>query len=824
MATQKSVRDKLLSVFLDDLNDSGTERVKGGELSFGKNEIIHMIKGFAVGIVSAIFGLSPGVFSCYPFGIALLSASDKYIPYCAGGLLISSLFSGAYAFCQLAVYVIILLLRFAVCKLSAQKGISDGTKNKKSFILGKIFTPSFQSVQMFCEPVIIRCTVAAFAAFVFGMYRLIAGGFLYYDLFGLCAGFIISPVSALSLIGIFTKEEKYLRYRSLSAGALIFIFVFCLRGTDLFGFNPAYMAAVIVTLYAASKSGAMKGSAVGIVMGLASATGIWGDFFVYSLGGSSFLIAVIGITFGYLWKLSGAAAVFVSCVASITAGTAIDGYGVMPRLIPDILTAYAIFLPLVKFGLFPKLDILDEDKTDSFLTEVAISRRRQKDERDSTRTLSDAFQRLSETVYLLSDHTKRPGVIDIKQICIDAFDEYCAKCSLTGICWERECTSTLDAQSKLISTLHKGGRLSDADMPDFLKKRCRSYSQIIDKINHKTAKHIENLIKGDKTEAFALDYDAISKLLSHRIAEKECEYKVDKDLTERLKTTLTYSGMTGVQAVCFGKRKKQIFVNGIDICTVKLGANDLRTSIENTIGTKMTQPEYKVEDGVVSMQMCSSRRFKIEGAKASGKKKNEKDNGDSMSMFENREDYYYALVSDGMGSGRDAAVTSKICAYFIEQMLAGGNSKAITIEMLNGFIRGRGIECSATIDLVEIDLITGEASFVKSGAAPSFILRGGNLYKLQSRTAPIGIMKNPDAEKIKFDLELGDVIVMISDGIASSLEDGIWLTNLLTYEWNDNLSLMADKIIENALYSSERSDDMSVCLLRVGEFSEEYSA
>ena len=78
-------------------------------------------------------------------------------------------------------------------------------------------------------------------------------------------------------------------------------------------------------------------------------------------------------------------------------------------------------------------------------------------------------------------------------------------------------------------------------------------------------------------------------------------------------------------------------------------------------------------------------------------------------------------------------------------------------------------------------------------------------------------MRSIDAEKIKFELMPGDVIVMISDGVAQSLEDGIWLANLLTYEWEDDLSRMAEKILDNAALCNKRSDDMTVALVKVSE-------
>ena len=219
--------------------------------------------------------------------------------------------------------------------------------------------------------------------------------------------------------------------------------------------------------------------------------------------------------------------------------------------------------------------------------------------------------------------------------------------------------------------------------------------------------------------------------------------------------------------------------------------------------------------------MSSRRRYSAEYARASNVKESESANGDTATCFETKEDYFYALISDGMGSGREAAVTSKLCGVFCEQLLTGGNGKAITLEMLNGFMRSRREECSATVDLAEIDLMTGHAAFVKSGAAPSYVLRKGSLYKLQSKTVPIGIMPALDAEQIKFELEAGDVIILLSDGVAQSLEDGVWLANLITYEWEDNLDIMAEKIVDNAALNNKRCDDMTALLVRVSNYEEE---
>ena len=120
-----------------------------------------------------------------------------------------------------------------------------------------------------------------------------------------------------------------------------------------------------------------------------------------------------------------------------------------------------------------------------------------------------------------------------------------------------------------------------------------------------------------------------------------------------------------------------------------------------------------------------------------------------------------------MGSGREAALTARICTVFLEKMLTAGNRKETALRLLNSFVRAKGIECSATVDLMELDLITGRAGFIKSGAAPSYVRRDGNLFKLQSKTVPIGIMRALDAEQLCFDVEAGDVSIMLSDDVVA---------------------------------------------------------
>jgi len=163
-------------------------------------------------------------------------------------------------------------------------------------------------------------------------------------------------------------------------------------------------------------------------------------------------------------------------------------------------------------------------------------------------------------------------------------------------------------------------------------------------------------------------------------------------------------------------------------------------------------------------------------------------------------------------------VTSEICSSFLRTMLVGGNKKETSLKMLNAILRSKSEECSATVDLMEIDLIGGSASFLKSGAAPSFVRRGEKLYKLRSGTAPIGIMRGVDAEQVRFELSDGDIIVMLSDGMGQCPEESVWLMDMLGGEWDEDepLEAVAERIAETA-EKEGGGDDISVVLVRVKE-------
>lgn len=300
---------------------------------------------------------------------------------------------------------------------------------------------------------------------------------------------------------------------------------------------------------------------------------------------------------------------------------------------------------------------------------------------------------------------------------------------------------------------------------------------------------------------------------------------IDKTLSDTLRHSFYQAGLRVEQVVFCTGRKKTVIATGDAIAQTELLPKDIRILCEETCGVRFGEPIFSLENGKSTLLLESLPIFTVEITVRQSPKEGERVCGDSISETVSREGYHYCYLCDGMGSGEEAALTSRLCNLFLEKMLGGGNQKTTTLQMLNHLLCSRSSECFATVDICEIDLMTGVASFMKSGAAPSFIMRNQRLYKISSVTFPIGILPQISAETTDFELRDGDTVILCSDGIisdpdAADGEDAIRFLRLITQEWSEDPEKMAEKILSDAADFSARADDMTVALLKIRKTNE----
>ena len=809
-ANLKTRFSSLLSSLKDTLSPTADQKLdKAAVYGLLRAAITYFLKKSVIILVSYLFGSAAGIFDTYPFGLALLCSASKDIIFIYAGLVVSSLTHGSDSPLFFFIYTAAIGLRFAFSRLL---GDTENASNREKIIRQKLFGKNdpMPKSKLFAEPVAIRLVSVILCSLSVSLARLISDGFLYYDLFALITCVLASPLLCFSYYALTDMKSPPKQLAELCAAVAVFSVIYSIKLYYVLGFSASTVCAFLITLYTSKRFGVLRGTVVGLFSGLACGAS------------AAPMFALVGFASGALYNLSLFGAVGASVLTGVLFGVSQSGFSAFTTLLPELGVGGAVFLPLAYYDLLPKPEMFKSiayyrhrESEKAVITNAILC-----DNKESLEEVSTALDSLSKTIALLSDRLRRPDILDIKEICDKSFEPYCRRCSLAPVCYGREVMGTYDLRGKFTNALSAKGKLDMSDIPEYAGEKCFNILKIVSDVNMNYAKHLESLIRDDRTEVFAIDYKIMSKLIGNASKVNDLEYEFDRELSAKLMRAIRYMDFDAESVYVYGKRKKHIRVTGINLSQVKLGAEEIKRAFENVCEARLSPPVFEIDEDIVSMSLSSERGYDISHASASTKKENSDVNGDSAMFFESRDGKFYHLISDGMGSGKEAALTSRLCTMFLSKLLSAGCESSIVIEMLNGFIRSRRVECSAGIDLAELDLVAGKGCFIKSGAAPSYIIREKNLYKLQSKTLPIGILKDTDAEVINFELHEGDIIVMFSDGVASSLEDGAWLTELLALDFESDLEKMAQKVLEAAGVNNIKSDDMTVGIMKVSKRGE----
>lgn len=773
-----------------------------------------IIKKILIGVVFTFFGYLLGgaeiFFGALPFGIALLSAASKNIVYIYIGLCLSAIIGGENITVFICAYTITVLIRI-LSRIVIDNAPVKNAGEKMN--IGDIFPI------LFGEHICLRMATSAIGAFIIGIFTLIKGGFYYYDLFGAIIGMLAAPVAVAVYYGCVGEKKMSEKWGFLSVCGLSASLIFAARDLKILGVPLAMCAAMLITLWFCRKKSLVFGIIIGAAMGLAYSP-VLAPIFVFAA-----LSAVA------LWKISGFFACLAAASVSIAWGFFTEGIDALTSVVPAVILSCLIFSVVDKLYIEGVRETKKKDdvfevasKTRTVCTplgEEVISSVILDDTEQKVKVMCETFNDLSALFYKLSERMRNPASSDIKQICDSAFDSFCQGCEMRESCWEKEYSASLSTLNKLSSELVQSGHITESDVPERMRERCQNMPSIVEQINRNCMLHTQQLIIGDKTEIFALDYEAISELLAGAMVDQREEFEAIPKLSEELCERLSEAGIEVDGAIIYGnQRRKNVIIRAENASAVFSNLDLIADKIESVCGERLELSKKRCEGGCAEVVFTSVRRFYVEYAKRSLKAEGEEGFcGDTINIFENGEDKFYSFLSDGMGSGRDAALTSSICSVFLSKILTTTSKCDISLRMLNGFLRNKGSgsmhECSATVDLMEFDLITGAAAFYKGGAAPSYVYRDTNLFKLRSNSVPLGIIKELDTRKISFELGEGDIVVMVSDGVTQSRDECPWLFDLLRANvGKESLASISDMIVKRAKYEGA-VDDISVIVMKI---------
>lgn len=778
--------------------------LRTAERNNDKKALLFDILLFSIGFVLSRCHL---FFGARPAAIAFVALLPTGVWPTLMGAVIGGLTMGVDGIIFAAASVVTVLLRAAV---------SSGDKDA----LGRRV--------LFGENLLTRMCIALLSGFITAVYEVLLSGLnettLVFGLvmilvtpiltFGL-SGLVSQNISAEALINCKTnpltlsdgeQNERYDKiFFQFSSLLLIFMISLSFKGVNLMGISVSYVFSALTSLLIAKRFGAMRGAAVGFI----SSLGISAEF--------SVAFALMGLGAGIMFGFGTAYAVIIGGVALCAWSIYTGGMNGLLSTFPEYAIAAAIAAPICS-----KITVTEEpekkesstDTSEDMVGTMALCY--QSKYQGSTDALADTLNELSALISSGTGTSARLRSEEYRDIVVSVAERNCIGCYGSSLCAREDIRPCIKNADRIAEALYKESKIT----PEHINtdtEFCQKAEIISSEINEIVAKEEKRRFALSEKQESGAEYRLISALISQLQAEDRRECTVNNNLTAPLTEAFESCGFKNGTIRAFGDRKSHFILAGEDEGGSKITSFELRKSIENAAGVRLGAPEYFKRDSMVLMECDARPRYKASYAIAHRPGNDSEVSGDTAVCFKSKNDYFYSLISDGMGSGELAKGTSVFTADFIKSTSRLGGINESLIHILNHSLRIREEECSATVDLFELDLLNGKGIFIKSGAAPSYVKRGSSLFRVRSKTAPLGLLHSVDTEKIRLEIKGGDYIIMLSDGIADASEDAPWLLLLLGDSPKENLQEYAELILAEAVKNSTTHDDMTVSIIRIEE-------
>ncbi len=431
---------------------------------------------------------------------------------------------------------------------------------------------------------------------------------------------------------------------------------------------------------------------------------------------------------------------------------------------------------------------------------------------------SRAFHELKEN--FLESSEKRLKLYN-KDICT-VFDEVaqrvCRSCPNMGKCWGENYSDSYRIVFSILETMENQGFCSLNNAPEKFLSMCKNPQGFLIEFSHVYELYKNEVIERGRNKScrdlLLEQYDEISFLFNEMAEEiaggfcflPDIEQKISEEL-ERLQITARE-----ISVIEAGNGSVEVY-----LCTNR---NVNQKLISEMLSNIMKIPMGYIGKSNSSMKFTVKGAYDVEMASKQQTKTGSAINGDSLICFQSTDYKYYVILCDGMGSGKEANSESRLAATLLEEFLRAGFTPKMALNMINSALAlKQDSEIFSSVDMLVIDLLSGQAEFYKIGGSKSFVWHEGQVDTVFSDTLPIGMLEQVQIYGINKRVTDGDVIIMMSDGVSEitpGFLSGDRVAKLLDKNDTD-MDELSQMILNMALKKkyNRAEDDMTVVAVKV---------
>lgn len=405
----------------------------------------------------------------------------------------------------------------------------------------------------------------------------------------------------------------------------------------------------------------------------------------------------------------------------------------------------------------------------------------------------------------------------------------CQGCGLAHYCWEEELYRTYSMAFSALSACEEKGRLQKADLPPYFQETCPRLENFTEMVNEVYEIYRRDQVWGSRLsecrELVGQQMQAVGEIMQTLSGQMELDCIFLEGMEDALTAALKKQGFHPQKVLVTEEksgRGRQVRIT-LPACG---GKGVCRDKILPLVKKILDCPVVLLEEGTCAVdaegRFCALHFreepvFAIHTATAFAPAEEGRPTGDAAAFLETEKGRALLALSDGMGTGAEAAKESRVAIELLEQFTEAGFDRELSVKMINSaLLLRRGEETYATLDICEIDLFNGHAEFVKLGAVASYIWRNDRVISLRATTLPAGILKQVIPETNEMLLKDGDMLFLVTDGITDALggeeKTAGWLKGKLLAFPVANPEDAAEYILQEAKKErkDDRRDDMTV--------------
>ena len=455
--------------------------------------------------------------------------------------------------------------------------------------------------------------------------------------------------------------------------------------------------------------------------------------------------------------------------------------------------------------------------------EPAQTPQRSADQHGAARRLEQAAEALADIADTVDKVCRKlpPEQESFERVVEYTCQELCAGCTGRMNCWVDHYGDTMKGMLALRETLESTGRLEVEQLP-LRFCACLHPAELCATLTRGQA--LRQTRREERVRCAALrgalteQYSAMAGALGAMAEQLRCMGTEDTARSRRLENLMQSLGFEPIECRVAVDEKGWMRASAL-VARVSPGAEEQRLlagevsrlcrrpmelpRIENCrAGTMLTFPEKAV----------FTARFGTAG-RAAGEV-----SGDVAEQFCDAFGNARVLLCDGMGTGRAAAVDGAMAARLTGQLLRAGFGSGAAARLVNVALSLKSQEeSSAALDLLSVDLFSGQAELFKAGAAASFLVQNGQVRLLESTSLPIGVAETVNSRTERFQMQAGDIAVLVSDGVLCDGSEWLCQQLELCAKTGNDPKEIADILISCAArrQSTAHPDDITVAVLKL---------